>query len=41
MQVQSLGQKDPADKKMETDSGILEWKIPWTVEPGRLKSMEW
>ena len=25
---------------METRSGILDWKIPWTEEPGRLQSME-
>ena len=25
---------------MATHSGILAWKIPWTEEPGRLKSME-
>ena len=24
---------------MATRSGILAWKIPWTEEPGRLKSM--
>ena len=24
---------------MEIDSSILAWKIPWTVEPGRLQSM--
>ena len=25
---------------MATHSGILAWGIPWTGEPGRLKSME-
>jgi len=24
---------------MATHSNILAWKIPWTVEPGRLQSM--
>ena len=27
-QVQSLGQKDPLEKEMETHSSILSWKIP-------------
>ena len=25
---------------MATSSNILAWKLPWTVEPGRLQSME-
>ena len=37
--VQSLGQKDPLDKGMATQSSILVWRIPWTEEPGRLQSM--
>ena len=37
MWVQSLGQKDPMEKEMATYSSILEWKIPWTEEPGRLQ----
>ena len=37
--VQSLGQKDPLEKKMATHSSILAWRIPWTEEPGGLKSM--
>ena len=24
---------------MQTHSGILAWRIPWTEEPGRLQSM--
>ena len=28
--VQSLGQEDPLEKGMATDSNILAWKIPWT-----------
>ena len=38
-QVRSLGQEDPLEKEMATHSTILAWKIPWTVEPGRLQSM--
>ena len=37
--VQSLGQEDPLQKEMATHSSILAWKIPWTEEPGRPKSM--
>ena len=37
--VQSLGWKDPLEKKMATYSSILAWKIPWTEEPGGLQSM--
>ena len=32
MQVQSLGQEDPLEKGMVTDSNILAWEIPWTEE---------
>ena len=38
-QVQSLGQEDSLDKGMATHSSILDWRIPWTAEPGRLQSM--
>ena len=38
-QVWSLSQEDPLEKEMATHSSILAWKIPWTVEPGRLQSM--
>ena len=38
--VQSLGQEDPLEKEMATQSSILAWKIPWTEEPGQLQSME-
>ena len=37
--VQSLSQEDLLEKEMATHSSILAWKIPWTEEPGRLKSM--
>ena len=36
--VRSLGQEDPLEKEMATHSSILASKIPWTVEPGRLRS---
>ena len=39
MQVQSLGQEDPLEKEMATQSSILAWEIPWTEEPGGLWSM--
>ena len=35
-QVQSLGQKDPLEKGMATQTSILVWRIPWTEEPGGL-----
>ena len=38
-QVQSLGWKDPLEKGMAIHSSILDWRIPWTEEPGRLQSM--
>ena len=37
--VQSPGQEDPLEKEMATHSSILAWEIPWTEEPGGLKSM--
>ena len=37
--VRSLSQEDPLEKEMAAHSRILAWKIPWTVEPGRLLSM--
>ena len=37
--VQSLGWKDPLEKEMTTHSSILAWRIPWTEELGRLRSM--
>ena len=38
MQVRSLGQEDPLEKEIATQSRILAWEIPWTEEPGRLQS---
>ena len=37
--IQSLGQEDPLEKGMTTQSSILAWRIPWTEEPGGLQSM--
>ena len=33
-QVQSLGQKDPLEKAVATQSSILTWRIPQTEESG-------
>ena len=38
--VGSLGQEDPLEEERATHSSILAWRIPWTVEPGVLQSME-
>ena len=37
-QVWFLGGEDTLDKEMATHSSILNWRIPWTEQPGRLKS---
>ena len=37
--VRLLGQKDPLENGMATNSSILAWRIPWTEEPGGLQSM--
>ena len=37
--VQSLGQEDPPEKEVATQSSVLAWEIPWMEEPGRLQSM--
>ena len=37
--VQTLGQEDPLEKAMATQSSILDWRIPWTEEPSGLQSM--
>ena len=39
-QVWSLGWEDLLEKEMAIHSSILEWRIPWTEEPGRLQSRE-
>ena len=37
--VQSPGPEDPPEKGMATRSSILVWRIPWTEDPGGLRSM--
>ena len=37
--VRSLGWDDPLEEGMATHASILAWKIPWTEEPSRLRSM--
>ena len=39
MLVPSLGQEDSLEKEMAIRSSILAWSIPWTEEPGSLRSM--
>ena len=34
--MQSLGQKDPLEEKMATQSSILAWEIPQKEKPGGL-----
>ena len=36
---QSLGRQDALEKGMATHSSILDWRIPWTEEPGELQSI--
>ena len=38
-QVQSLGLEDPLEEEMASYSSFLAWRIPWTEEPGGLRSM--
>ena len=38
MRVPSLGWEDPLEEEMATHPSILDWKIPWTEEPGGLQS---
>ena len=37
--VRFLGREDPLEEGMATHSSILDWRIPWTEDPGRLQSM--
>jgi hypothetical protein len=36
--LQSLGWEDPLEEGIATHPSILDWKIPWTEEPGGLQS---
>ena len=38
MLVWSQGLEDTLEESMATNSSILAWRIPWTVEPGGLQS---
>ena len=37
--VKSLGGEDPLEEDMATHSSILAWEIPWTEQPGGLRSL--
>ena len=37
----SLGGEDPVEKSMAIHSSILDWRIPWTEQPGGLQSTGW
>ena len=37
--VRSLGPEDPLEESMATHFSILAWRIPWTEEPGGLRSI--
>ena len=37
--VSSLGQEDPLEEGMATQSSILAWRTPWTEELGGIQSM--
>ena len=36
--IQSLDWEDPLEKEIERSS-VLDWRIPWSEEPGGLQSM--
>ena len=38
-QVRSLDWEDPLEEEKATHSSTVAWKIPWTEDPGRLRSM--
>ena len=37
--VQSMGWEDLLEEGMATHFSILDWRIPWTEEPGGLESI--
>ena len=39
MRIQSLGQEVLLERGMTTHLSTLDWRIPWTEEPGGLQSM--
>ena len=38
-QVRSLGREDSLEEEMAIHSSVIDWKIPWTEDPGGLQSM--
>ena len=40
LRVWSLSREDPLEEGMAIHSSILAWRIPWTEEPGGLRSIE-
>ena len=38
MPVRSLGWEDSPEEGMATHSSVLAWRVPWTEEPGELKT---
>ena len=34
--IRDVGLEDPLEESIATNSSILDWRIPWTEEPGRL-----
>ena len=41
MQFWSLGREDHLEEEMATNSSAFAWRIPWTGEPGGLRSTGW
>ena len=39
IQALPLDQEDALEEEMATHSSILAWRIPWTEEPGGLRSL--
>ena len=39
MRVRSVSQEDPLEEGMAAHSSILAWRVLWTEESGRLRSM--
>ena len=37
--INSLGREDALEEEMETHFSIFAWRIPWTEDPGGLRSM--
>ena len=37
--INSLGREDALEEEMETQLSIFAWRIPWTEDPGGLRSM--